>query len=182
MLICIYRELLGVPVIFQLRGRQRDASARHDVPDEPSKLPGLSRNGPQALDWKRGWSDLVLIQFPNFSERRGSKFSNQQQPKRGSTRTNQHKPRCYLYCHAISRHQYHQSVANLYMEDFEEQTLTSTPCMPKIWKRYVDDTFTILSRDKVGIFLQQASIVNNQRYASLWKLRPTTPYPFLTRW
>ena len=26
--------------------------------------------------------------------------------------------------------------------------------MPKIWKRYVDDTFTILSRDKVDIFLQ----------------------------
>ena len=45
-------------------------------------------------------------------------------------------------------------IANLYMEDFEEQTLTSTPCMPKIWKRYVDDTFTILSRDKVDIFLQ----------------------------
>ena len=45
-------------------------------------------------------------------------------------------------------------IANLYMEDFEEQALTSTPCMPKIWKRYVDDTFTILSRDKVDIFLQ----------------------------
>ena len=23
-------------------------------------------------------------------------------------------------------------IANLYMEDFEEQALTSTPCMPKI--------------------------------------------------
>ena len=45
-------------------------------------------------------------------------------------------------------------IANLYMEDFEEQALTSTPCMPKIRKRYVDDTFTILRRDKVDIFLQ----------------------------
>ena len=40
------------------------------------------------------------------------------------------------------------------MEDFEEQALTSTPSMPKIWKRYVDDTFAILSSDKVDIFLQ----------------------------
>ena len=45
-------------------------------------------------------------------------------------------------------------IANLYMEDCEQQALTFTPCMPKIWKRYVDDTFTILSRDKVGIFLR----------------------------
>ena len=45
-------------------------------------------------------------------------------------------------------------IANLYMEDFEEQALTSATCMPKIWKRYVDDTFTILSRDKVDFFLQ----------------------------
>ena len=32
MLICIYRELLGIAAILQLRGQQRDASARHDVP------------------------------------------------------------------------------------------------------------------------------------------------------
>ena len=51
------------------------------------------------------------------------------------------------------------------MEDFEEQALTSAPCMPKIWKRYVDDTFTILSCDKVDLFLQQLN-------------SSTTDYPF----
>ena len=60
-------------------------------------------------------------------------------------------------------------IANLYMEDFEEQALISAPCMPKIWKRFMDDTFTILSRDKVDLFL-----VNNRRSASLWKLRLST--------
>ena len=45
-------------------------------------------------------------------------------------------------------------IANLYVEIFEEQEIKTAPCTPKIWKRYVDDTFTILDRDKVDDFLQ----------------------------
>ena len=45
-------------------------------------------------------------------------------------------------------------IANLYMEIFEEQAIVSAPCKPKIWKRCVDDTFTILDRDRVDVFLQ----------------------------
>ena len=45
-------------------------------------------------------------------------------------------------------------IANLYMETFEEQAIESMPSKPKIWKRYVDDTFTILDRDRVDSFLQ----------------------------
>ena len=45
-------------------------------------------------------------------------------------------------------------IANLYMEIFEEQAIESALCKPKIWKRYVDDTFTILDRDKVDNFSQ----------------------------
>ncbi|XP_078358068.1 uncharacterized protein LOC144642841 isoform X1 [Oculina patagonica] len=51
-------------------------------------------------------------------------------------------------------------VANLYMESFEEQAITSSSCKPKIWKRYVDDTFTILDRRRVDSFLQH---LNNQQ-------------------
>ena len=35
-------------------------------------------------------------------------------------------------------------IANLYMEAFAEQEIESAPYKPKIWKRYADDTFTIL--------------------------------------
>jgi len=44
-------------------------------------------------------------------------------------------------------------IANLYMEAFEEQVIESAPYKPKIWKRYVDDTFTILDCGNVDSFL-----------------------------
>ncbi|XP_078370337.1 uncharacterized protein LOC144654108 [Oculina patagonica] len=51
-------------------------------------------------------------------------------------------------------------VANLYMESFEEQAINSSSYKPTIWKRYVDDTFTILDRGSVNSFLQH---LNNQQ-------------------
>ena len=45
-------------------------------------------------------------------------------------------------------------IANLYMESFEEQAITTSSYKPTIWKRYVDDTFTILDRGNVDDFLQ----------------------------
>ena len=45
-------------------------------------------------------------------------------------------------------------VANIYMEEFEEQAIANATCKPKIWKGYVDDTFTVSDRDHVNGFLQ----------------------------
>ena len=45
-------------------------------------------------------------------------------------------------------------IANIYMEEFEEQAITNATCKPKIWKRYVDDTFPVSDRDHVDDFLQ----------------------------
>ena len=45
-------------------------------------------------------------------------------------------------------------VANIFMEDFEAKSISSTPFLPKIWKRYVDNTFIIWpnGREKLDIF------------------------------
>ena len=51
-------------------------------------------------------------------------------------------------------------IANLYMESFEEQVITISSYEPRIWKRHVDDTFTILDRENVDDFLQH---LNNQQ-------------------
>jgi len=45
-------------------------------------------------------------------------------------------------------------IANLYMEEFEEWAIATATCKPKIWKRYVDDTFTVLGKGYVDGFLR----------------------------
>ena len=45
-------------------------------------------------------------------------------------------------------------LANLYMEEFDERATATATYKPKIWKRCVDDTFTVLGKDHVVGFLQ----------------------------
>ena len=45
-------------------------------------------------------------------------------------------------------------VANIYMEMFEELALRMTPA-PRIWKRYVDDTFCVMEKEDTQTFLDQ---------------------------
>ena len=71
-------------------------------------------------------------------------------------------------------------IANLYMEDFEEQPLSSTPTAPKIRKRYVNDTF--LKRNDVKDFLQHLNTQQPTASVLQWRLRLTTQFPFLTHW
>ncbi|XP_068737985.1 uncharacterized protein [Montipora capricornis] len=43
-------------------------------------------------------------------------------------------------------------VANLCMEAIEEMAINTTPVPPKVWKRYVDDSFCIIKRNAVDSF------------------------------
>ena len=46
------------------------------------------------------------------------------------------------------------------MESFEEQAIATSLYQPRIWRRYVDDTFTVLDLGSVDSLLQH---LNNQQ-------------------
>ncbi|XP_061385802.1 uncharacterized protein LOC133320855 [Danaus plexippus] len=53
-------------------------------------------------------------------------------------------------------------VADIFMEDFEVRALCSPPIRPLIYKRYVDDTFTILNKNKTSAFLNYLNSINSK--------------------
>ena len=52
-------------------------------------------------------------------------------------------------------------VANIFMEDFENRALATSPCTPKIWKRFVDDAFTVIRKDQKEVFLDHLNSIHN---------------------
>lgn len=51
-------------------------------------------------------------------------------------------------------------VANLYMEEIEEQAINLTQTPPKTWKRYVDDVFVIMKGSAVSTFHDQLNSID----------------------
>ena len=52
-------------------------------------------------------------------------------------------------------------IANLIMEDVEKRALSTFHSPPKIWKRYVDDTFVIIHKNSVEDFLDHLNTIEN---------------------
>ena len=66
------------------------------------------------------------------------------------------------------------------MEEFEEQAIANATRKPKIWKLYVDNTFTVLDRDHVNGFLQHLNS-SSLLFVFPWKSRKITSFFFSTQ-
>ena len=70
-------------------------------------------------------------------------------------------------------------VANLYMENFEEKALSTAPHPPYFWKRFVDDTFTILESSQKRAFLDHINSIDQHIQFTCEEQREDGSIPFL---
>ena len=70
-------------------------------------------------------------------------------------------------------------VANLFMEDLEVQAIRTSPTPPSLWKRYVDDTFTIIKKEDRSSFLQHLNSIHQNIKFTCEEVRDDGSMPFL---
>ena len=71
-------------------------------------------------------------------------------------------------------------VANLFMEDLEVQAIRTSTTPPTLWKRFVDDTFTIIKKNKRGSFLQHLNSIHPNIKFTCEEVREDGSMPSLT--
>ena len=67
------------------------------------------------------------------------------------------------------------------MEEFGERAIATTAYKPKIWKRYVDDAFTISGKDFVDGFLQHLLNSQQRTIRSTMEIEKDNTIPFLDK-
>ena len=70
-------------------------------------------------------------------------------------------------------------VANLFMEDLEVQAMKTSPSPPVLWKRFVDDTFTIIKKQHRNSFLEHLNSIHPNIKFSSEETRSDGSMPFL---
>ena len=70
-------------------------------------------------------------------------------------------------------------VANLFMEDLEVPAIKTSPLHPVLWKRYVDDTFTIIKKVIRSSFLDHLNSIHPNIKFSSEETRCDGSMPFL---
>ena len=70
-------------------------------------------------------------------------------------------------------------VANLYMETFELEAITSAPHPPYLWKKFVDDTFTIIESSQKNELLEHVNSIDKHIQFTAEHQRSDGAMPFL---
>ena len=70
-------------------------------------------------------------------------------------------------------------VANLYMEDLETKAIQSAPNPPSFWRRFVDDTLTIMESSQVESFSNHLNSIDHNIQFTKKQSRPDGSVPFL---
>ena len=70
-------------------------------------------------------------------------------------------------------------VANIYMEDFEIKAISSAEYPPRIWKRYVDDTFVVIDSARKEKFLEHINNMDPYIQFTTEDANPDGSLPFL---
>ena len=70
-------------------------------------------------------------------------------------------------------------VANLFMEDFEIKAINSTVDPPRIWKRFVDDTFMVIDSTRKEKFLEHINNMDPHIQFTTEDTKPEGSLPFL---
>ena len=70
-------------------------------------------------------------------------------------------------------------VANLFMEDLEIKAIRTSNTPPKMWRRYVDDTCTIIKEENRNIFLQHLNSIHPNIKFTCEEMKEDGSMPFL---
>ena len=70
-------------------------------------------------------------------------------------------------------------VVNLFMEDLETKLLATVPSTPKIWKRFVDNTFTIIQKADKDAFLDHINSIDSNIHFTYEDPKEDGSIPFL---
>ena len=70
-------------------------------------------------------------------------------------------------------------VANLYMEDLETKATQSSQNPPSFWRRFVDDTLTVMKSSQVESFLNHLNSIDHHIQFTKEESRPDGSMPFL---
>ena len=70
-------------------------------------------------------------------------------------------------------------IANLYMEAFEKQAISTSPHPPSLWRRFVDDTFVITKKAHKDNFISHINSIDEKIQFTVEVSRSDGSMPFL---